>query len=79
MSLNTEIAVSEGKTVELGDTLADDKALDLAAWVDHRTFLLSCPHRLIEIAQKREQGQALTGADRVYLWKYREREQKRLL
>ena len=44
---------------ELGELIADDKALDLDAWVDARTFLLGFPQRLMEIADKIDNGEAL--------------------
>ena len=63
----------------MGELIADDKALDLDAWLDIRTFLLGCPNRLIAIAQKRLDGISLDNADKLYLGKWRRREQKRLL
>ncbi len=35
ISLNTTIEDGDGNTTELIDTLADDKAIDLGAWLDH--------------------------------------------
>ena len=78
VSLNTEIDDGEGDKVELIDTIADDSAIDLEAWVDARTWLMGCPKRLIEIAHKRVSGKPLDHADRLYLSKWRSREQKRL-
>jgi len=78
-SLNKPIIDSEGNVTELGELIADDKALDLDAWLDIRTFLLGCPQRLIAIAQKRLDGIPLNNADKLYLGKWRKREQKRLL
>jgi hypothetical protein len=77
--LNQPITDSEGNISELGELIADDNALDLDAWIDARTFLLSFPNRLLEIAQKKQNGQALTIADRKYLCKWRKREQKILI
>jgi hypothetical protein len=79
LSLDTEIENGEGDTTELMETIADDKALDLDAWLDARTFLLGCPHRLIKVAHKRLNGILLDNADKLYLCKWRKREQKRLL
>ena len=79
LSLNTEINDGEGNSTELIDTLASDKAIDLDAWLDARTFLLGCPMRLIVIAGKRFKGIPLNNADKLYLGKWREREQKRLI
>ena len=78
-SLNKPIIDSEGHTTELGELIADDKALDLGAWLDTRTFLLSFPQRLLEIAHKIDDGDKLTPTDSQYLWRFRKREQKTLL
>jgi DNA-directed RNA polymerase specialized sigma24 family protein len=78
-SLNQPIIDSEGHTTELGELIADDKALDLDAWVDARTFLLGFPQRLLLIADKLNSGQALTNKEHQYLWRFRQREQKRLI
>jgi hypothetical protein len=37
ISLNSELADDDGNTTELIDTIADDKAIDLEAWLDDRT------------------------------------------
>jgi len=78
-SLNKPIIDSEGHTTELGELIADDKALDLGAWLDARTFLLGFPQRLLEIAHKLENGDKLTPTDSQYLWRFRKREQKALI
>jgi hypothetical protein len=77
LSLNTEL--NDGDGIELIDTVADDKAIDLDAWLDARTWLLGCPKRLVLVADKRVNGQPLTVADRKYLWKWRKTEQKTLI
>jgi hypothetical protein len=79
LSLDTEIENGDGDTTELIETVADDKAIDVEAWLDARTFLLGCPHRLIQIAHKRLNGVVLNNADKLYLCKWRKREQKRLI
>jgi len=79
ISLNTEIDDGEGDTIELIDTIADDSAIDLEAWVDARNWLLGCPKRLVVIAHKRVSGIALDNADKLYLSKWRKKAQKRLL
>jgi len=77
-SLSKPVTDSEGNITELGELIADDKAIDLGAWLDTKTFLAGCPQRLIDIAQKRVEGIPLTNADMIYLCRFRQREQKRL-
>jgi len=55
-SLSKPIVDSEGNITELGELIADDKAIDLEVWLDKSTFLLGFPARLVEIAQKRVSG-----------------------
>jgi len=74
-SLSKPIVDAEGNMTELGELIADDKAIDLMAWVEAKTFLKGCPQRLIEVAVKLVKGQALTNQDRQYLWYWRQREQ----
>jgi hypothetical protein len=77
-SLSKPITDSEGNITELGELIADDKAIDLAEWLDQKTFLLGCPQRLIAIAQKVREGEALNDKDRQYLSRYRRQTQKSL-
>jgi hypothetical protein len=77
-SLSKPITDSEGNMTELGELIADDKAIDLAEWVDQKTFLLGCPQRLIAIAEKISKGQGLTATDSQYLWRYRKQHQQAL-
>ncbi len=78
-NLNKPIIDSAGNITELGDLIADDKAIDLDAWVDARTFMFGAPERLKAIAYKLERGIPLTPAESRYLYKWRRREQKKLL
>jgi hypothetical protein len=75
-SLSQPITDANGNTTELGETISDDQALDLDAWLDARTFLLRCPDKLIQIAHKLNSGDTLTSYDRLYLCRFRKREQK---
>ena len=77
-SLSKPITDSEGNMTDLGELIADDKAIDLVAWLDAKTFLKGCPQRLIAIAEKVREGKALNNADMIYLCRFRKREQKRL-
>jgi hypothetical protein len=79
LSLDTEIDNGDGDTTELIETVADDRAIDLDAWLEARTWLLGCPHRLVQIANKRLKGIPLTNAEMKYLCKWRKREQKQLI
>jgi hypothetical protein len=78
-SLHKPIIDSQGNLTELGELIADDKALDIDAWIDARTFLLGAPERLLTIGVKLRDGEALTSSERKYLCKWRKREQTKLL
>lgn len=77
-SLESESDDGEGSKIELGVTIADDKAIDVPAWLDARTWLASAPYRLVEIANKKGHDRPLSHADRLYLSKWRKRAQKAL-
>ncbi len=77
-SINQPITDSEGHITELAELIADDKALDLAEWIDARTFLIGVPIRLKMIAKKLSKEEALTDAERMYLSRLRKKEQKPL-
>ena len=77
-ALSRPILDSEGNTTELGELIADDKAVDIDAWLDARAFLSGYPRRLVEVACKRRDGEVLSNKDRQYLWYFRRREQKTL-
>jgi len=76
-SLNDTIEDDDGNSVEVIETIADDKALDLEAWVDARTWLMGCPRRLVKIAFKRKDGKPLNENERQYLCRYRQEELKK--
>jgi len=75
LSLDEPISDYEGNEVRLKDTIADDTAIDLDAWLDAETWLLGCPMRLVEIAKKNLEGKALVKKDQKYLERYRKRTQ----
>ena len=77
-SLNQPITDSEGNVTELAELIADDKALDLEAWLDAKTFLIGAPIRLKAIAYKLSKGEALTATERKYLSRLRKKEQMTL-
>jgi DNA-directed RNA polymerase specialized sigma24 family protein len=74
LSLNEEIDDGEGNSIELYQTIADDKAIDLEAWLDAKTWLAGCPKRLIDIARKKVNGKPLSNADMIYLSRWRQKE-----
>jgi len=77
--LNKPIADGDGHLTELGELIADDKAIDLDAWLDTKTWRLDCPQRLIDIAEKIRNDEELNSTDRAYLCKFRKKTQKVLV
>ena len=78
-SINQPIIDSEGNITELGEFIADDKALDLEEWLDAKTFLIGAPIRLKQIARRKARGEALTNAEMIYLSRLRKKAQQKLL
>ena len=78
-SLSKPIVGDDGQISELGELIADDKAIDLEAWLNEATWRLGYPQRLVDIAQKITNGDNLTATDSQYLWRYRKQQQKPLL
>jgi hypothetical protein len=76
-SLNETVEDDDGNSVELSETLADDKAIDLEAWVDAKTWLHGCPRRLVKIACKKIKGKPLLPKELTYLCRYRQEELKK--
>jgi hypothetical protein len=79
LSLDRRLEDADGNDADLIETVADDKVIDLDAWLDARTWLLGCPMRLVQIAHQRVNGLPLDNADKLYLGRWRKREQKALL
>ena len=77
-SLNKPVIDSEGNTTELGELIADDRAIDLDAWVSDSTWEIGYPKRLVAIAYNLKAGIPLTNADKIYLCRFRKQEQKSL-
>jgi len=77
LSLNDTIEDGDGNSVELLETLADDRAIDLEAWVDARTWLRGCPRRLVKVAYKKVIGKPLNHKEQVYLSYQRQKELKK--
>ena len=70
VSLNAVVAESDGGEVELIDTIADDKAIDLDTWLDRKRFLYSLPVKLVRIAYRKSQGHPLSNTERLYLYRH---------
>lgn len=68
---------SAGYRVTIEDTLADDNAIDLEAWLDAGTWLLGFPSRLVDLANKRQAGIPLNKTDSRYFERQRAKELKR--
>jgi DNA-directed RNA polymerase specialized sigma24 family protein len=77
-SLNKPIVGDDGHISELAELIADDRAIDLEAWLDEATWRLGYPQRLVEIARKVTYGIPLDAKDKMYLQRFRQREQKKL-
>jgi len=77
VSLDSEWTDANGDTHTLLDTLADDTAVDVDAWLDAHTWLSGCPVRLVEIAYKLDSGQKLADSEQRYLYNYRYRDLKK--
>lgn len=74
LSLNEDTEDDEGNSVELWETLADDKAVDLDAWLDAKRWRLGCPRRLVTIAWKKRYRKPLNKNEQKYLERYRQKD-----
>ena len=70
-SLNEIVDDGDDET-ELYEMLADDKAIDVDAWLDAKLWLHKAPPRLVKIAYKRLSGLHLTSAEQTYLSRERQ-------
>jgi len=75
--LSKPITDSEGNITELGDTIADDNAINLDGWLDAKAFELGCPKRFVAIAVKRLKGIPLNDTEQRYFTRQRQKELKR--
>ena len=75
VSLNAD---GDGEPSELIEFIADDKAIDLDAWLDARRILRGLPRRLVLTRYKLYSGYPLTDNERKYLYKFRKNQQKSL-
>ena len=63
-------------TIELGETIADDKALDLDALLDAKSCLEHLPLGVVRIGKKLVKENPLTESQRLYLSRFRKGEVK---
>jgi DNA-directed RNA polymerase specialized sigma24 family protein len=78
-SLSKPILGDDGHISELAELIADDKAIDLEAWLDRSLWQLGFPKRLVQIVRKIAYDIPLTKYEQLYLCRFRKREQKRLI
>ena len=79
VSLNSVVEDDEGNQVELIETIADDKALDIPDWTNARLWLIRCQPRLVKIAYKKVAGYPLTRAQQAYFSRHSKKAQKELV
>jgi hypothetical protein len=77
-SLNSTVDDGDGNETELYYMLADDKAVDVEAWLDAKLWLYRAPPRLVKIAYKKVSGLPLEAKDTEYLRRFRKNGQKML-
>jgi len=78
VSLSAVVDNGEGEPSELVEFIADDKTIDLDAWLDAKRILRGLPRRLVQIGYKRYSGILLDGAERRYLERFRKNHQMTL-
>ena len=78
-SLSKPIVDGDGHISELGELIADDKAIDIETWLNEATWRLGYPQRLVDIAQKIAYGIPLNHKEQHYLDYWRGKRQKRLI
>ena len=78
ISLNWTVDDGEGDETELCQMLADDKAIDVEAWLDAKLWLYRAPPRLVKIAYRKVSGLPLNDSERNYLYQQRKKCQKKL-
>lgn len=65
-----------GTTIELSETVADDKPLDLDSWLEARSRLEGLPRPIVVIGKKLQRGDLLTKDQRLYPSRFRKGEIK---
>jgi len=71
-SLDQVVTDGDDDHITIADTIATDRIEDMPdEWYELHTWLLSFPARLIQIAQKKLDGEPLNDSERQYLSRYR--------
>ena len=76
VSLNAVVDNGDGEPSELMMFIADDKAIDLDAWIDARRILRRLPRRLVQIGYKRYAGIPLDNKEDCYFRRFKRYELK---
>lgn len=76
LSLDQDKVDEQGYITQLRDTIADDNAIDLQAWLEIKTFLLGCPLKVVELATRKHTGKPLKQFEKNYLSRWRKQAQK---
>jgi DNA-directed RNA polymerase specialized sigma24 family protein len=71
-SLNEIVDDGDDET-ELYEMLADDKAVDVEAWLDAKLWLHRAPPKLVRIAYKKVAGYPFSKAEQTYLNRQRQK------
>ena len=71
--LDKELDDGNGGKFTLAEFIADDKAVDLDAWLDARRILRGLPRQLVQIGYKRYAGLPLNGREHDYLERWRKK------
>ena len=72
-SLNQTVNDDDGNETEFYQMIADDKAIDIEAWLDAKRWLYRAPPRLVKIAYKKVSGLPLASNERTYLNRQRQK------
>jgi len=77
VSLDDELDDGNGGRFTLAEFIADDRAIDLDAWLDAGRILRGLPRRLVQIGYKRYAGIPLDDKEKHYLKYQRQKELKK--
>jgi len=75
LSATVDSPDGDGEPSELIEFIADDKALNLDAWLDAKRILRGLPRRLVQIGYKVYSGKPLDAKEKMYLSRFRKEAQ----